>query len=360
MGRCREDRRTRSPPTYRRPPSPSHSPFPRTATSAGSDLRTPGLMLRYDGHAPEADRMAGGGARLAVLAVAAATFAAGLCGALVTAGPHAALHQTASPTALRPPVHAVLGQGPGLIPRAAPLRAGPSDSRALPHTATHPRVSVGPAAPGPDAAPAPMRGAALAVAGAALVAVLSGLARYLRAPTPAAARHAWQMCGAAADVEAAEGTAATATAPAEPEAARPTRPPRVLSGVQPTGTLTLGNYLGAIKQWVDLQNDPDNTSDSLFCVVDLHAITAPHDPKALAQQTRQAAAVYLAAGLDPEKVSCRTPIWQPSSGVVRCRAAFVGAGGALPGRWVQSCVGGWAGGGGAVRKPQVSVRPGRG
>ncbi len=50
---------------------------------------------------------------------------------------------------------------------------------------------------------------------------------------------------------------------------------RVLSGVQPTGRLTLGNYLGAIRQWVGLQKD----YDTFYCVVDLHAVTAPHDPK---------------------------------------------------------------------------------
>lgn len=72
---------------------------------------------------------------------------------------------------------------------------------------------------------------------------------------------------------------------------------RVLSGVQPTGTLHLGNYLGAIRQWVKNQDDYDN----FFCVVDLHAITAPHNPKQLADDTLQAAAMYLACGIDPKK-----------------------------------------------------------
>ena len=67
---------------------------------------------------------------------------------------------------------------------------------------------------------------------------------------------------------------------------------RVLSGVQPTGTLHLGNYLGAIRQWVSNQDIYDN----YFCVVDLHAITVPHNPKKLEQETLQAAAMYLAAG----------------------------------------------------------------
>jgi tryptophanyl-tRNA synthetase len=72
---------------------------------------------------------------------------------------------------------------------------------------------------------------------------------------------------------------------------------RVLSGIQPTGVLHLGNYLGALRQWVKHQDKHDN----FFCVVDLHAITAPHDPRVLAEETKNAAAVYLAAGLDPEK-----------------------------------------------------------
>jgi hypothetical protein len=79
---------------------------------------------------------------------------------------------------------------------------------------------------------------------------------------------------------------------------------RVLSGVQPTGSLHLGNYLGAIRQWVDFQNAGDtededgNTikTENYFCVVDLHAITVPHDPKELAESTRASAALYLAAG----------------------------------------------------------------
>ena len=73
--------------------------------------------------------------------------------------------------------------------------------------------------------------------------------------------------------------------------------PRVLSGVQPTGALHLGNWLGAIRNWVDLQKD----HDTFFCVVDLHAITVPHDPARLAQDTLSTAALYLACGLDPER-----------------------------------------------------------
>ena len=73
--------------------------------------------------------------------------------------------------------------------------------------------------------------------------------------------------------------------------------PRVLSGVQPTGALHLGNWLGAIRNWVELQND----HDTFFCVVDLHAITVPHDQDRLAQDTLSTAALYLACGLDPER-----------------------------------------------------------
>jgi tryptophanyl-tRNA synthetase len=69
---------------------------------------------------------------------------------------------------------------------------------------------------------------------------------------------------------------------------------RVLSGVQPTGNLHLGNYLGAIRNWVVNQAEYDN----FFCVVDLHAITVPHDPKALAENSYGIAALYLACGID--------------------------------------------------------------
>jgi tryptophanyl-tRNA synthetase len=69
---------------------------------------------------------------------------------------------------------------------------------------------------------------------------------------------------------------------------------RVLSGVQPTGNLHLGNYLGAIRNWVEGQHQYDN----FFCVVDLHAITVPHDPATLKQDTYTIAALYLACGID--------------------------------------------------------------
>jgi tryptophanyl-tRNA synthetase len=70
---------------------------------------------------------------------------------------------------------------------------------------------------------------------------------------------------------------------------------RVFSGIQPTGNLHLGNYLGAIRNWVETQAEYDN----IFCIVDLHAITLPIDPKELHQSVRQLAALYIACGLDP-------------------------------------------------------------
>ena len=73
--------------------------------------------------------------------------------------------------------------------------------------------------------------------------------------------------------------------------------PRVLSGVQPTGSLHLGNWLGAIRNWVGLQE----SHDTFFCVVDLHAITVPHDPGRLAEDTLSTAALYLACGIDPAR-----------------------------------------------------------
>lgn len=71
----------------------------------------------------------------------------------------------------------------------------------------------------------------------------------------------------------------------------------ILSGIQPSGTLHLGNYLGALKQWVTLQEE--NTA--YYCIVDLHAVTVPYDAKALHNRVLDAAALYLAAGVDPEK-----------------------------------------------------------
>ena len=74
--------------------------------------------------------------------------------------------------------------------------------------------------------------------------------------------------------------------------------PRVFSGIQPSGGLTLGNYLGAMKRFVDMQGSGIET---IYCVVDMHAITVWQDPEALRKQTRELTAGYLAAGLDPTK-----------------------------------------------------------
>jgi tryptophanyl-tRNA synthetase len=71
----------------------------------------------------------------------------------------------------------------------------------------------------------------------------------------------------------------------------------VFSGIAPSGTIHLGNYLGAIKNWVELQN----SHSCIFCVVDLHAITIPQDPEKLPAKILEVAAIYLTAGIDPEK-----------------------------------------------------------
>jgi len=72
---------------------------------------------------------------------------------------------------------------------------------------------------------------------------------------------------------------------------------QVFSGIQPSGVLHLGNYLGAIKQWVDLQND----FDCIYSIVDLHAITIPQDPEVLSNNIYRAAATYLACGVNPKQ-----------------------------------------------------------
>ncbi|XP_048133812.1 tryptophan--tRNA ligase, chloroplastic/mitochondrial isoform X2 [Rhodamnia argentea] len=74
---------------------------------------------------------------------------------------------------------------------------------------------------------------------------------------------------------------------------------RMVSGVQPTGSIHLGNYLGAIKNWIELQN----TYDTLFFIVDLHAITLPYETQELSKATRDTAAIYLACGVDTSKAS---------------------------------------------------------
>ncbi|MFJ7729357.1 tryptophan--tRNA ligase [Neobacillus sp. NPDC097160] len=73
----------------------------------------------------------------------------------------------------------------------------------------------------------------------------------------------------------------------------------IFSGIQPSGTITLGNYIGALKQFVELQNE----YNCFFCIVDQHAITVPQDPQTLRKNIRSLAALYLAVGIDPEKAT---------------------------------------------------------
>ncbi|HEY1618098.1 MAG TPA: tryptophan--tRNA ligase [Streptosporangiaceae bacterium] len=99
--------------------------------------------------------------------------------------------------------------------------------------------------------------------------------------------------------------------------------PRVFSGIQPTAdSFHLGNYLGALRQWVTLQE----THDTIYCVVDLHAITMPQDPADLRRRTRVAAAQLFAAGLDPEKsilfVQSQVPEHAELAWVLACLTGF--------------------------------------
>lgn len=116
------------------------------------------------------------------------------------------------------------------------------------------------------------------------------------------------ICAVSREMSASSSTTEDATSSTSPDVApdvnKKVKIRRVLSGVQPTGSLHLGNYLGAIRQWVDFQNEPDHIdedgnivkTENYFCVVDLHAITMPHDPKDLSESTLSSAALYLAAG----------------------------------------------------------------
>jgi tryptophanyl-tRNA synthetase len=99
--------------------------------------------------------------------------------------------------------------------------------------------------------------------------------------------------------------------------------PRVLSGIQPTAdSFHIGNYLGALRQWVTLQE----THDTFYCVVDLHAITVPQDPAALRRRTRVAAAQLFAAGLDPDRstvfVQSHVPEHTELAWVLACITGF--------------------------------------
>ena len=96
---------------------------------------------------------------------------------------------------------------------------------------------------------------------------------------------------------------------------------KIFSGVQPTGNLHLGNYLGAIKNFVELNND--NKNECIFCVVDLHAITVKQDPEALRDNIRETVATFVACGINPEK----SIIFNQSSVPAHSEAA-----------WILSCV----------------------
>ena len=97
---------------------------------------------------------------------------------------------------------------------------------------------------------------------------------------------------------------------------------RVFSGIQPSGNLHLGNYLGALKNWVGIQERYEN----YFCIVDLHAITVPQDPKVLRSKIREVAAIYLASGIDPEKSvvfrQSRVPEHTELTWLLNCVARF--------------------------------------
>ncbi len=96
---------------------------------------------------------------------------------------------------------------------------------------------------------------------------------------------------------------------------------KIFSGVQPTGNLHLGNYLGAIKNFVDLNND--NNNECIFCVVDLHAITVKQDPKELKKNIRETVATFIASGIDPKK----SIIFNQSSVTAHAEGA-----------WILSCI----------------------
>ncbi|GAB3436953.1 tryptophan--tRNA ligase [Actinophytocola sediminis] len=104
---------------------------------------------------------------------------------------------------------------------------------------------------------------------------------------------------------------------------QPEQRPRVLSGIQPTGdSFHLGNYLGAIRQWAAMQD----THDTFYCVVDLHAITVDHDPELLRRRTRVSAAQLLALGIDPERatlfVQSHVPEHAQLGWVMQCLTGF--------------------------------------
>ena len=97
----------------------------------------------------------------------------------------------------------------------------------------------------------------------------------------------------------------------------------IFSGVQPTGTVTIGNYIGAFRQFVELQHE----ANCLFCIVDQHAITVQQDPKKLSETIRSLAALYVASGIDPEKavlfIQSEVPAHAQAGWMMQC-LAYIG------------------------------------
>ena len=97
---------------------------------------------------------------------------------------------------------------------------------------------------------------------------------------------------------------------------------RIFSGIKPSGEMHLGNYLGAVRRWVDQQAD----GECIYCVVDLHAMTVPHDPDALRAGTRRLAALLVAAGIDPDRsilfVQSHVPVVTELTWILNCVATF--------------------------------------
>jgi tryptophanyl-tRNA synthetase len=103
--------------------------------------------------------------------------------------------------------------------------------------------------------------------------------------------------------------------------------PRVFSGIQPSGEMHLGNYLGAVRHWVAAQPSAADAADQvLYCVVDLHAMTVPYDPSSLAERTRTTVMLLLAAGLDPSRCTLfvQSHVWEHTelTWILNCVATF--------------------------------------
>ena len=95
---------------------------------------------------------------------------------------------------------------------------------------------------------------------------------------------------------------------------------RIFSGIQPSGELHIGNYLGAVRNWVALQRE----HESLFCIVDYHAITVPYEPEDLRTRRREMAISLLAAGIDPERATLFAQSSVPVTWAVNAAPAAIG------------------------------------